>query len=205
MRKKKFEILLSQIAPSPRPRLKWEGYTLDAKSAAQMAYVAAVINNDIRGKKVVDLGCGSGILAIAASLLGASLVVGVDIDSAAVKTAKVNVEKMGASVSLVTGDIECIAGCFDTTLMNPPFGSWKQGTDVQFLKKALTISEIVYSLHKRSNSVRSFLRRRIPELGGRIDQVYEIEIIIHRTFRFHKKRIYPVKADLYRSLKTIEF
>jgi len=205
MRKKQLEIVLSQIAPSPKPRLKWEGYTLDAKSAARMAYVAGVINNNIRGKKVVDLGCGSGILAIAASLLGARLVVGVDIDSAAVKTARVNVEKIGVNVDLVAGDIECIRGRFDTTLMNPPFGSWKQGADVQFLKKALAISDVVYSLHKRSDSVRDFLRQRIPELRGRIDQVYEIEIIIRRTFKFHKKRVYPVKADLYRVLRTSKF
>jgi len=88
MRKKQLEITLSQLAPSPRPRLKWEGYTLDAESAAQMAHVAGWANDDVRGKKVVDLGCGSGILSIAASLLGAGWVVGVDIDREAIKVAR---------------------------------------------------------------------------------------------------------------------
>ncbi|MEM2111539.1 MAG: METTL5 family protein [Candidatus Bathyarchaeia archaeon] len=175
---------------------------MDAKSAAEMAYIAAWVNNDIRGKKVIDLGCGSGILAIAASLLGAEWVVGVDIDKDAVKTAKVNSEKTSTMIDLVIGDIECIVGHFDTVLMNPPFGSWHRGADVKFLKKALEISNVVYSIHKQSGSVRVFLSLNIPKMRGRIDQVYEMEIIIWRTYSFHRKRRYPVKVDLYKILRV---
>ncbi|MEM2914682.1 MAG: METTL5 family protein [Candidatus Bathyarchaeia archaeon] len=202
MKKKHLEIALSQLVPSPRPKLQWEGYTLDAKSAAEMAYIAAWVNNDIRGKKVIDLGCGSGILAIAASLLGAKWVVGVDIDKDAVKTAKVNSEKTSTMIDLVIGDIECIVGHFDTALMNPPFGSWHRGADVKFLKKALEISNVVYSIHKQSDPVRDFLSLNIPKMRGRIDQVYEMEIIIWRTYSFHRKRRYPVKVDLYKILRV---
>lgn len=42
------------------------------------------------GVTVLDIGCGSGILSIAALLLGAEKAVGVDIDALAVKTAKEN-------------------------------------------------------------------------------------------------------------------
>ena len=200
MRKKQLEIVLSQLAPSPGPRLRWEGYTLDAETAAEMAHIAGWTNDDVDGKRVVDLGCGSGILAIAASLAGAGWVVGVDIDKEAVSVARVNAEKVGAVVDLVVGDIRCVVSQFDTTLMNPPFGSWRRGADIQFLMKALSISSVVYSLHKRSDSARDFLRRKIPQIGGRIDQVYEMEITIRRTYEFHKKRSYLVEADLYRIL-----
>ena len=44
------------------------------------------------GQKVLDIGCGSGILAIASVLLGADFAVGVDIDAQSVKTAKENAE-----------------------------------------------------------------------------------------------------------------
>lgn len=202
MRKKQLEIALSKLAPSPKPRLKWEAYTLDAESAAQMAHIAGWANDDVRGKKVVDLGCGSGILGIAASLLGAAWVVGVDINKEAVRVARVNAEKVDASIDLVVGDIECVVGQFDTTLMNPPFGSWKRGADVNFLRTALAISSVIYSLHKRSGSVREFLRRKIPQIGGQIEQVYEMEIAISRTYDFHKKSRYLVKVDLYRILRT---
>ena len=202
MRKKQLEIVLSQLTPSPKPRLRWEGYTLDVESAAHMAHVAGWANDDIHGKKVVDLGCGAGILAIAASLLGGGWVVGVDIDREAVRVARLNAEKVGAIVDLVAGDIESIVGHFDTTLMNPPFGSWKRGADVQFLKRALAISDVIYSLHKRSDSVRDFLRRKTPQIGGQIDKVYEMEIAISRTYDFHKKSRYLVRTDLYRILRT---
>jgi ribosomal protein L11 methyltransferase len=42
------------------------------------------------GQTVIDVGCGSGILSIAALKLGASLALGVDIDNAAVKSTKEN-------------------------------------------------------------------------------------------------------------------
>lgn len=45
----------------------------------------------VSGKKVFDIGCGTGILGIAAAKLGAESVVCVDIDDAAVKTSKENV------------------------------------------------------------------------------------------------------------------
>lgn len=42
------------------------------------------------GEKVLDIGCGSGILAVAALLLGAQSALGIDIDPMAVRTAKEN-------------------------------------------------------------------------------------------------------------------
>ena len=202
LKKKYLEIILSQLAPNPEPKLRWEGYALDAESAAKMAYIAAQANDDIRDKKIIDLGCGSGILAIAASLLGATWVVGVDIDKDAIKTAKKNAAEADASLDLVIGDIEGIVGHFDTALMNPPFGSWRRGADVQFLKKALEVSDAVYSLHKRSDTVRNFLREKIPRLGGKVDHVYEMDIVIPRTYSFHQKKRYTVEVDLYRIIRV---
>ena len=45
------------------------------------------------GDKVLDLGCGSGILGIGSIKLGASTITSVDIDEQAVKVAKEAVEK----------------------------------------------------------------------------------------------------------------
>jgi len=200
LRRKHLSLLLSQLEPPPHPKLRWESYMLDAESAANMVYTAAWVYDDIRGRKVIDLGCGSGILAIAASLLGAELAVGVDIDRESIMAAVRNAEKVGADVEFIVGDIDCVGGHFHTTLMNPPFGSWHKGADVRFLEKALEISDVVYSIHKRSQSVREFLRKRIPQLGGFIDHVYEMDIVLSRTYSFHRRRRYIVKADLYRIL-----
>ena len=201
MRKKRLSMLLSQLAPSPNPKLKWEGYTLDPEAAAEIAQVASWENDDVNRKTVVDLGCGSGFLAVSAALTGAKWVVGVDIDREAVKTAKSNAQKVDADVDLVVGDIQCVRGHFDTALMNPPFGTKKRGADVIFLEKALEIADVVYSLHKQGASVRGFLKQKVPKIGGRIDQIREMKIVIQRTYSFHTKRRYSVKVDLYRILR----
>ena len=51
------------------------------------------------GKTVIDYGCGSGILALAASKLGAQSVVGVDIDPQAVIASKQNAERNAADIA----------------------------------------------------------------------------------------------------------
>lgn len=192
------EIILSSLAPPPRPKLKLETYVLDAKSAAYVLTVAGYVYDDVVGKKVVDLGCGTGVLAIGAALLGAKFTVGVDIDGDSIHVAKENASQVGVDVNYITGDIAVIHNSFDTVLMNPPFGSWHRGADVNFLAKALNISAITYSLHKRSPGNRRFLTNKVSSLGGKVDRVFEVELRLPKTYPFHKKKTYPVKADLYR-------
>lgn len=55
---------------------------------------------DLAGKTVIDFGCGSGILAIAALKLGASKVIGVDIDPQAITASKDNAERNGVADQL---------------------------------------------------------------------------------------------------------
>ncbi|MDG6881599.1 Ribosomal protein L11 methyltransferase [Phocoenobacter uteri] len=55
---------------------------------------------DLEGKTVIDFGCGSGILAIAALKLGAKSVIGIDIDPQAITASKMNAEQNGVSDKL---------------------------------------------------------------------------------------------------------
>jgi ribosomal protein L11 methyltransferase len=50
---------------------------------------------DLAGKTVVDFGCGSGILSLAALKLGAKKVIGIDIDPQALQASKANAERNG--------------------------------------------------------------------------------------------------------------
>ncbi|KXG78519.1 Ribosomal protein L11 methyltransferase [Fervidicola ferrireducens] len=57
------------------------------------------------GQTVIDVGCGSGILSIAAAKLGAAKVLAIDKDQVAVKVAEENVERNGVGqVEVVRGD-----------------------------------------------------------------------------------------------------
>jgi len=62
----------------------------------------ALAGMDLLGKTVVDYGCGSGILAIAAAKLGARRVVAVDNDPQALTACRANAERNGISAELLS-------------------------------------------------------------------------------------------------------
>ena len=70
-----------------------------------------------RGQRVLDYGCGSGILAIGAEKYGASVIDAVDIDDAAVEAARANVQANGC-YGIRTGTPELATGRYDTVLAN---------------------------------------------------------------------------------------
>jgi len=70
-----------------------------------------------RARRVLDYGCGSGILAIAAALLGAARVVGTDIDEQALVAARANGSANGAPGDYTAPDA-LPAGSFDLVLAN---------------------------------------------------------------------------------------
>jgi ribosomal protein L11 methyltransferase len=74
---------------------------------------------EIAGRAVVDYGCGSGILAIAAAKLGAGSVVAMDIDPQALIATHQNAERNGVSACI---DVTCnpllTAGSADLVLAN---------------------------------------------------------------------------------------
>lgn len=74
------------------------------------------------GEKVLDVGCGSGILAIASLLLGAESATGVDIDELAVKTAEENGKMNGFGsdrLTFIHGDLaDKVSGKFDIVVAN---------------------------------------------------------------------------------------
>lgn len=73
-----------------------------------------------RVEKVLDVGCGSGVLAICAVTLGARKALAVDIESASVEEAKVNVERNGFSsdIQVLCGSSDVANGEFDLIVAN---------------------------------------------------------------------------------------
>jgi ribosomal protein L11 methyltransferase len=67
--------------------------------------------------RVLDYGCGSGILAIAAAMLGASQALGVDIDEQAVQSTAFNAQANGVDVAALLPD-DLPTGTFDVVIAN---------------------------------------------------------------------------------------
>ncbi len=68
---------------------------------------------------VLDIGTGSGILAIAAKLLGASIAIGVDPDPVALDTARENFRLNNLPAALIEGSVDCVkSGFADITVAN---------------------------------------------------------------------------------------
>ena len=75
-----------------------------------------IARHGVHGQRVLDYGCGSGILAIGAAKYGAREIDAVDIDDAAVTSTVLNAEANG--VSLVAGLPEKAQGQYQTVLAN---------------------------------------------------------------------------------------
>ncbi|HBQ14442.1 MAG TPA: 50S ribosomal protein L11 methyltransferase [Myxococcales bacterium] len=70
------------------------------------------------GEHVLDVGCGSGILGIAALKLGAARVVAVDVDPIAVRVTDENAEINGVAIEASTTPIEDVPGRYPIVLAN---------------------------------------------------------------------------------------
>ena len=95
------------------------------------------------GERVLDIGTGSGILAIAALKLGAAVAEGVDIDPVAVRTAGENaalnglsdrVEFLCADVFALLPELEAKGQKFDLVILDPPAFTKSRAS----VKKAVT-------------------------------------------------------------------
>jgi ribosomal protein L11 methyltransferase len=72
---------------------------------------------------LLDVGCGAGLLSLAAAALGVPLVVGVDISPAAVHITRENARDNGlaGSLQVVRGSTGCVKGPFELVIANLPW------------------------------------------------------------------------------------
>lgn len=74
--------------------------------------IARLLDTDLQGKRVIDMGTGTGILAILARMRGASSVTAIEIDPAAEANARENMQLNGCpDIDLRLGGAERLEGC----------------------------------------------------------------------------------------------
>src|SRR5881398_3041147 len=137
--------------------------------------MAGFEHDDLEGR-IIDLGTGTGRLAIGASLMGSAHVVGVDVDARALELARENAKTAGVKVNWVQSTIDELDGTYDTVIMNPPYGTRTAHADTRFLDKAFQLASITYSIHKTRS-----ISMKIPHL-----------------FSFHARKWKSIEVDLCR-------
>lgn len=183
----------------PHPAASLEQYMTSPEVAASLIHVA-----DLRGdlhRPVIDLGTGTGILAIAAALRGAPTVIGVDIDHKALSIAVTNRERLSTPVHLVLGAVDSLPVCPDdpvTVLMNPPFGAHlaHRGADRPFLLAASRLATVSYSIHNEGS--RSFVEAFAADNGGTITDAYAVELSLPAQFDHHDHSSVSVDGEAFR-------
>lgn len=206
MKLRKLEMALEKAEGFAAPNVNLEQYKTPATVAAPFLHLA-FMSGDIAGKTIYDLGCGTGILSIGAAILGASNVIGFDIDEAAVSGAEKNTALMDSEIhetdiGFFVTDVSKIPEMIesgelkraDTVLMNPPFGAQEKGSDRPFLEAAIASGDVVYSIHNKGS--RAFIEKFIKPAV--VTDCFITEFPIRKTFDFHKKEIQSIDVEIYR-------
>ena len=126
MKLRQLESVLSEVDTFDDPSIDLEQISTPAHLAARMIFTASETYDDIADKDVADFGCGPGILSIASSIMGSTMVTGFDVDIDALKKFQSNIDKLDIeNIDLVQADISTLSirSRFDTIVMNPPFGT----------------------------------------------------------------------------------
>jgi len=199
MKQKQLEIILQRIPKTDTPVPHLEQYMTPATIAADVIFTAYSWG-DIQDKIVVDLGCGTGIFAIGAHLMGAKKVSGYDIDPHIISIANDYATAHQYPIEFHTQDITTVHTSCDTVLMNPPFGAQKANlkADRKFIEKGFEIASVLYSFHLKKTV--PFMEKMTRALHGEITLQKDYEFPIRWLFDFHYKQVVSYKVALLRIL-----
>ncbi|MFP4524268.1 MAG: METTL5 family protein [Candidatus Woesearchaeota archaeon] len=203
MSKSRLAIILSKLKRIPDPDVDMEQYPTPSEAAAAILWDAHM-RGLIEGKRILDLGAGTGILGIGALLLGASHVTFVEKDERLKKLIRENLKIADAeegSYDIVIGDATKYEGSADLVLTNPPFGTKEPGADLRFLETAYEAAPECYSFHKTStdNHLREWLvKRKLHPLQG-----IRFTFNLPNTMRFHGKKAHHVQVTCWHARKDL--
>ncbi len=203
-RKKHLEMKLQSIPNHPKPKVGLEQYTTPAVIASDLVWNAFSLG-DIENRNIVDLGCGTGVFAIASALMGADSSVGVDVDEDSINLAVEVKDKLDVdNADFIVGDICSFSPEMDvdTVFQNPPFGSQKKadsGQDLKFVQKAIALNpDVLYSFHMASTQ--DFLIKYYEDNGMEITHIFRYNFPIPKIYDFHTKEKRNVDVIVIRAI-----
>ena len=195
MKLRQLEIALETINGFAEPDLEREQYQTPAPLAARLLFHASV-NGHITGMTVYDLGCGTGILAIGAALLGAAHVTGIDSDESALEIARKNASGLGTNpefINRVVTSSLVVPGPAGTIVMNPPFGARKRHADRAFIDCAIGSGVEIYMIANAGSAafVRSYTEGRAV-----IKETIEAILPLRHSYHFHRRDVMDIRVEI---------
>ncbi|UCD00910.1 MAG: 50S ribosomal protein L11 methyltransferase [Promethearchaeota archaeon] len=209
--KKELISIIQKTETFTNPKIELEQYCIDANCAVDIIYYAGFEFKDINKAFIIDLGAGTGRLSIASALFNANYVLSVDIDMNALNILRKNILTLELEQIIfpICADIEYFQiskrlihkNMKVTTIMNPPFGVQTRFADRAFLKKAISFSDIIYSIHLANKKIYKFISNYVKKLKWKIDNVLPFTMILERAFPFHTQNTKKIDVHVYRFIK----
>jgi putative methylase len=197
--KQKLAVFLSKLRVFEVPVLSLEQYPTDGEIAATILWDAHM-QGEIEGKAVADFGCGTGILGIGALALGAQHVTFIEIDPTIFPILMENLhfleQELGeeyGNYEIIHGRIENYSTPVDLVLQNPPFGTQEKHADMIFVKQAISLAPVVYSLHKTSTE--EYLKSWAQQNSARITTIARFKFPLKRTMPQHEKKMQHIEVS----------
>ena len=219
-------MILERIPKHPNPKVGLEQYSTPATIAADLVWNAYGLG-DIRDMNVLDLGCGTGIFAIASSLMGARSSLGVDIDDESIALAKITQNSISKqddidinNTNFIVGDINSfnsisdLFNCndyeninnnhmsinkFDTLIQNPPFGSQEKGKRHADRKfMDFAVNSAEVIYSFHMKSTEEFVIDYYRDLGADVTHKLVYKFPIPKIYDFHSEESHDVKVVVLR-------
>ena len=192
---------LSELATFADPKVEYEQYSTPADLAAHLVHLADV-QGDLSGETVVDLGTGTGLLALGAATRNPKRVLGVERDPDALALARENERRFASETAVewlvadATRPPLCLRGA--TVLMNPPFGAQRGNVhaDRRFLETAAEISAVSYSIHNEDS--REFVESFAADNGGEVTHAFRAELALARQYDHQTSEREVIDAEVFR-------
>ncbi|MHA2202119.1 MAG: METTL5 family protein [Candidatus Hodarchaeales archaeon] len=197
---KKIIPFIDKIDSFRSPKVELEQYSLPSDL---IAFILILSADDLIGQNVVDLGCGTGRFSLPIIHFFSNRILGVDIDPDAMEHLVQLQKRNRLAIDLLLTSIEFSepnlwGKRYQTTLMNPPFGTKRQKIDMVFLKQALKFSKVIISIHKTNPKTRILIRNLGREHGKNVIILATVEFPIFTSLKFHRKHKHNVRVDLLR-------
>lgn len=192
---------LSAVENFADPSAELEQYRTPTSIAAHLIHLAD-IHDDLGTHTVVDLGAGTGMLALGAALRGAERVVGIDIDAVAIDAARRAERHLAppTAVDWIHGDATRSPLRLDaaTVVANPPFGAHEESrhADRAFLETAVSIARVSYTIHNEGS--REFVESFAADNGGTVTHAFAAAFELPKQFAHHEAQSETLEAEVFR-------